>query len=810
MDRRSFLRVGALIAGDTSAAHLNNHKPAYLSLLNSRGDSMAAAFPLQRELRQSAILAGDGGITYGPFNFRIFDVEDVKTFVRFGGELAFTNRPATVKKVNDEAFDFFTVTFAQPLPVNAYFVVAGMRLAERSAAVRIGKQLDITALDIELSKFAATEQELRRDLGRALLVGFDQPSVEMPPSDGKSYLGWSTDGKLVNRLDAEAAVDQAQQAVKAAQAAAASVDIRRLPDIKTLRTLNSNVTKLAFLPDNTGFDWKEVDSTSVALFDPNEHMVVKDPETPLSLGAWYRRLKGDEPGVRDAFKAKGDGIADDTAALQDAIHWMEYYPLRSRALTWERGIYSISQLKIPNEIAGISFNGRSFWDSTIMCRESGGEPVIRNSSQEFKMFHMSLMSARPNSENWANHKNGLHNDKGIGETTDVDVTIGRCRIAGFYQGIYHKGRGLAAHNNHFASCHFGIGLDWPSLGDYKPSDVSGVDVFDDHMGFRGIAISNTRFHSMSYAAVANIGANANKIANLKINDIVLDIGCRIFYGHLGLHGSITDSVSTLSATEILELTGGRDFNVSGIVGGGNAKGGARTPQNLIKLTEGLFIGGRFSNMVLSNSEEHAIRDTSTRLRGVTFSDITFHDVGFDAPATSRAFSFGSQNSDIEIINAKLVGSDTLQGIVGNNYSNNRIRAINLSKEGNESPWIVGSTIILVGKRQRYSPARVNATNVIASSARPLEWFYLDDELIEIGGGITAQATAAGNCQVDLSLPVATLFTQPEQAWGALVAATAGLNVAGSVVANGTMLRLRWLAPNTNNIRFSFRACYRLI
>ncbi|OBZ92230.1 hypothetical protein ADU59_27405 [Pararhizobium polonicum] len=601
-----------------------------------------------------------------------------------------------------------------------------------------------------------------------------------------------------------------QEAAEAARAAAASANIRRVPDIPALKTLNTDVTKLAFLPDDTGFDWKDIDSTTTARLDPNEHVVVRDAEKPLTRGAWYRRLKGDEPSVRDAFKAKGDGSADDSAALQDAIYWMEYYPPRSRALTWERGIYNISQLVIPNEILGISFNGRSYWDTTIRCQDGGSEPAIRNSSQEFKLFNLSLISGQPNKANWANRKDGLHSDKGMGQTMDVDVTISRCRFSGFYQGVYHKGRGLAAHTNHFTSCHIGIGLDWPDLGDYSPSDTSGHDAYDDAMAFRGIAVSDTRFHSLNYAAVANVGPNADKIVGLKINDIVLDIGRRIFYGHLGKHGSITNSTSTVSATEILELTGGRDFNVSGITGGGNAKGGVRTPQNLIKLTTGRFTGGRFSNMVLSNCHEHAIRDTSACLEGVAFSDITFHDVGFASPDSSRAFSFGSQNSDIEVINAKLLGSDTLQGVIGSNYGSNRIRAVNLSKEGSNTPWTAGSPVILVGKRQSYSPKPIAVVNVASVKAPALDWLYIDDDLIEVYGRLTATAAAAGNCEIDMPVPVPSMFTQPQDASGSLIAATAGLNIAGSVAANGTMLRLRWLAQKTNNNSFSFTARYRVM
>ncbi|KQS89470.1 MULTISPECIES: hypothetical protein [unclassified Rhizobium] len=651
----------------------------------------------------------------------------------------------------------------------------------------------------------------RSFLGAGALIAADTGIARLGHAETTAFLAENgqaaADGKATDQSSAEISANLAQEAAEAARTAAESIDIRRVPDMDALRTLNTDTTKLAFLPDDTGFDWKDVDSTEAARLDPNEHILVRDPKKPLAFGAWYRRLKGDEPSVRDGFKAKGDGRADDTAALQDAIYWMEYYPLRSRALTWERGVYNVSQLIIPDEITGVSFNGRSFWDSTIMCHDGGSEPLIRNASQEFKMFDLSLLSARPNTDNWNDQKNGLHNDRGDGQRADVDVTISRCRIAGFYQGVYHKGRGLSAHGNHFASCHFGISLDWPDLGSYVPSDTTGDDVFDDPMGFRGIAISDTRFHSLNYAAVANVGLNAAKIVGLKINDISLDIGRRIFYGHLGTHGSITNSTSTLSATEILELTGGLDFNVSGITGGGNAKNGARTPTNLIKLTDGLFTAGRFSNITLSNCEEHAIHDNSTCLEGVTFSDITFHNVGFSAPETSRAFSFGSQNSDIEVVNTKLVGADRLQGVVGNNFSNNRIRAINLSKTGNDTPWTIGSPIVLVGKRQRYSPELIPVTNIADISATVLDWIYVDDDLIEIGGRFAATAVEAGNCEVDLPLPVAAVFEQPQDAWGSLIAATPGMNVAGVAVANGNMLRLRWLAPKNKDISFCLTARY---
>lgn len=133
---------------------------------------MTNPYPIPRQARQTAILLGDGGPTYGPFGFKIFDVEDVAVYTRPDGEEVFSPVAVTVAKVDDLPFDLFTIEFADDLPETTEFVVASERQPMRDAGVDKGTRIDMTALEKELSKIASFGQELRRDISRSMKVDF--------------------------------------------------------------------------------------------------------------------------------------------------------------------------------------------------------------------------------------------------------------------------------------------------------------------------------------------------------------------------------------------------------------------------------------------------------------------------------------------------------------------------------------------------------------------------------------------------------------------------------------------------------------
>lgn len=133
---------------------------------------MAQPYPITRATRDEAVNVGSGVASYGPFGFKIFDVDDVKVYTRpvSGGNWA----PATVTvtKTAGLAFDTFSIAFSTPIGSDTQYKVLGARVYERSAGVTSGTRLDPDALEKELSKIATTLQELRRDLDRSVQVRF--------------------------------------------------------------------------------------------------------------------------------------------------------------------------------------------------------------------------------------------------------------------------------------------------------------------------------------------------------------------------------------------------------------------------------------------------------------------------------------------------------------------------------------------------------------------------------------------------------------------------------------------------------------
>lgn len=199
MRRRSFLQAGMLAAADSGAAQLTNGERFNSGPIDDLSRAaMSNPFPIPRSIRQTDVLVGNGGKIYGPFEFQVFDIEDVVVWSRASTADAFAkDDTVTIAKVSGQPFDYFTIEFATSVPATTDFVVSSERVVERSAGVEMGTMLDLTALQKELSKQATVLQELRRDLDRALKVQFDRPPASIPGPQDNSVLAWH-DGKLVN------------------------------------------------------------------------------------------------------------------------------------------------------------------------------------------------------------------------------------------------------------------------------------------------------------------------------------------------------------------------------------------------------------------------------------------------------------------------------------------------------------------------------------------------------------------------------------------------------------------------------------
>jgi len=531
---------------------------------------------------------------------------------------------------------------------------------------------------------------------------------------------------------------------------------------------------------------------------------------------------------------------DDTAAIQDAINFMASYPLRSRALDLPRGMFMFSNLFIPGEIVGLSLNGVSYWDSTLMCFEHSDAAAIWNKSQEFKMFDMTLMSALPSAMNKRTKKSGLRNDKEYTPQTlpvaDVDCVISRCRISAFSSGIYHKGRSLVMRGfNHIATCDWGVEFEWPDEADYEP----GTGVMTDYLGFRGNIIEGLRCHSMGFGAVLNNGTNAHKIWGLKLDNIILDIGRHIFKGHLGTGGMLTNSASLMTPLEVVVLTGGSNFTVANINAIGARPPGepAYTPKTLIRLeaggnpgptgTTGKYRAGIFSNVQLAASEQSAVVvEENTQLLGLKFDDFTFDGIGTDAPLDWSAFDFvipepvvppvppSVLTGTVEINRPLMIGGTSRRSFVHNDQALKTIYLNGARRVGSHSTPLASGTapVVIENGHYQYTPTLTATTNAGATTVSVWDYVYLSGGLVQVSGQCTVKALQAGNCTLQISLPTPSNFTGSGQASGSFIAGNAGSNIAGVADSNGSTnaFEVRWVAPDTAIKTFAFVATYRVI
>lgn len=180
-------------------------------------------FPLPRATRQTAVLEGDGTTTvFGPFSFKIFDIEDVEVQARLDGETFFSTVAATIAKTSGDAFADFTVTFAAAPAATTEFLVLGRREPMRQLAVTKGGSIAGTELEKELSKQATALSEMRRDLDRAMVADVGETGRKVAALPEGHFPMADEDGNLVDGGSSASITEAAAAAAASAAAAAAS------------------------------------------------------------------------------------------------------------------------------------------------------------------------------------------------------------------------------------------------------------------------------------------------------------------------------------------------------------------------------------------------------------------------------------------------------------------------------------------------------------------------------------------------------------------------------------------------------------
>lgn len=275
------------------------------------------------------------------------------------------------------------------------------------------------------------------------------------------------------------------------------------------------------------------------------------------------------------FGAVGDGIADDTDAIQEAIN--AQLDRVNKIVYFPPGTYRITRtLMVPDRessggghlnrlvLAGAGTMGSR--TSIIQVDFDGTALHIAAALSALRGLCFVVASKLKNSV-------AVHTarDAGLGEaanTDDVDATITECTFIEFYTAVKHVGRGLVFTNNLVAVGDFGLNISWPTAG------VAGSGVHLLPYGMRKWLIEGNHFHSMG-TAIMTTGADAANFRGAIISNNILDIGRRLFSG-----GVIN---STFAGNVIENGSNGPSINVTS--GGtnltftGNVIGGSEPPEN---------------------------------------------------------------------------------------------------------------------------------------------------------------------------------------------------------------------------------------
>lgn len=245
------------------------------------GCQMSNPYPIPRSTRQTEWLAGDGSFTYGPFDFNIFDEQDVVVWIRAVGQETYDIAAVRVSKVENKAFDKFTVSFIEPLTNASEFKVRGKRLHERSTDLFRGGTLKSDEFEKEMSKQTVILQEDYRDYSEIM--------------EGQA--------RLTDLLEAiESLVGQAgpiETAVYDTRLAASVATIK--PSIKVLRTggyANPNGFGSALYVEGDG----SLEGSFINVRDGRGFQLARQTLTPAMFGAPTN-------GVADASTAINAAIA---------------------------------------------------------------------------------------------------------------------------------------------------------------------------------------------------------------------------------------------------------------------------------------------------------------------------------------------------------------------------------------------------------------------------------------------------------------------------------------------------------------------
>jgi hypothetical protein len=276
------------------------------------------------------------------------------------------------------------------------------------------------------------------------------------------------------------------------------------------------------------------------------------------------------------YGAVGDGVADDTEAIQKAIE--AQLDRVGKFVYFPPGVYRITRTIVIPDLEGdsapnynrIVLAGAGTISSHVSAIHVDFDGVGIRLEAPLASIRGLAFTVQASLKNTVAISVGRDPGKPNPNTDDVDCAIVGCTFTEFYTAVKHVGRGLLFTGNQVAVGDFGLDISWPTSG------VTGGGVSTLPLGMRKWLIEGNHFHSMGTSIVTS-GADAADFRGAVIANNILDIGRRLFSGGIINSTFAGNTVENGSGGAIINITsGGTNLTFSGnVLGGGDT--GNRPP-----------------------------------------------------------------------------------------------------------------------------------------------------------------------------------------------------------------------------------------
>jgi len=356
------------------------------------------------------------------------------------------------------------------------------------------------------------------------------------------------------------------------------------------------------------------------------------------------------------FGAVGDGVIDDTVAIQAAIN-------NGGVLFFPAGVY-----RITNTLT-LTQTGATVWVGVGQSSFAVGSKLVFDhplDSTDFISISGDAYTGGFQFEGlwfYGSGRNGTYNTSPnvlirIGPNSgadDRDVKFFNCKFENSGYGIVIYGRGLTVDNCDFITFDYPIYLDWPNPWSRVPPIVPDNQLVN---AFRAIYIRDNRVHSCKRAFIYNVGYNAINLYGLSVTGNYIDSECGVFRG--------SGNNLTFTGNTVINITyAAFDFD-------GNIRNATITGNTFSSLNNGTSVA---STAIVASQKYYIASVGSTNFTAIGAVSNTQYQV---FTATGAGTGSGTavpvyMGTDTPVIN--MVGGGTYQGIVftgntvGNIYKN---------------------------------------------------------------------------------------------------------------------------------------------